>query len=314
MLSAAAVVALLLLLLLAPAAVAPFFNISFCRPVVVGHSNRTHFYFPAVAVALPSGEAALHVTLSDDSYHCPPNCAQVWRSKGGVSQFELQSTVGAGGSGSFNYYGDLGELIPGVDSSSTTFTTLAGNNGGDWLGSRWVSSHRVCKAPCPVVLQHWQLSPTLHITHNTSAVLTGTPPQFRGTCSHSRSGPQQNCGLAQGGKIVRDAHGVLLAAFGGVASDGPALCTPDETGWDHCYTLAFYRSSDNGSCACDCPVSLPILLTSSPPTDLQSCMAGVIFAGRGSMQADSIRLQPCRRRSKAHANLRWRYYRTGGSY
>ena len=39
-------------------------SVSFGTPVIVGHSNKSHFYFPCVAVALPSGEVGLHVTLS----------------------------------------------------------------------------------------------------------------------------------------------------------------------------------------------------------------------------------------------------------
>jgi hypothetical protein len=37
-----------------------------------------------------------------------------------------------------------------------------------------------------------------------------------------------------------------VAAFGGFASDGPRTCKPDEAGWTHCYSLAFYRSQDDG--------------------------------------------------------------------
>lgn len=135
----------------------------------------------------------------------------------------------AGGSGNFNWYGDLGEVLPGVRNSSSGFVTLAGNNGGSWLGK-------------PIVLQHWATQPLLHITHNTSATVIGTPPQFSGSC-----GPKRQCGLGQGGKVVRDSSGVLLSAWFGFASNGPTLCKPGEADWNQCYTLAFYRSRDSGT-------------------------------------------------------------------
>ena len=217
-------------------------SVQFSAPVVVGSSNATHFSFPAVGIGLPNGEMVQHVTLCDDRSTCDTGrCAQVLRSSGGVSSFTVQSTTHAGGSGSFNYYGDLGELVPAVGSnggsssnSSTTFVTLAGNNGGSWLGH-------------PVVLQHWQVSAStglLHIARNTTVQLVATPKEF--TSAESCGAGIQKCGLAQGGRIIRDKRGDLLAAFGGFASDSPTTCRPDEAGWTHCYTLAFYRSCDNG--------------------------------------------------------------------
>ena len=151
-----------------------------------------------------------------------------------ATAFALVATEYAGGSGSFNYYTDLGERLPSHDGSAADdFTTLVGNNGGSWLGH-------------PVVLQHWRNTPAgLQLARNSTAILRGTPPQFSGACA--ASGPQQRCGLAQGGTIVRDSEGSLVAAFTGFASDGPTLCKPNEAGWKHCYTLAFYRSGDNGS-------------------------------------------------------------------
>ena len=190
-------------------------NVSFSTPVTVGSSNTTHFYFPSIAIAMPDGggELVQHVTLCDDRSTCDTGrCAQVLRSSGGVAEFTVQSTTHAGGSGSFNYYGDLGELVPPAStggsnagssssssssstgsSSSSSFVTLAGNNGGSWLGH-------------PVVLQHWALSNTtgrMHIERNTTAQLIGTPPQF--TSAESCGSGVQKCGLAQGGRIIRDA-------------------------------------------------------------------------------------------------------------
>eukprot|EP01050_Picozoa_sp_SAG11_P037197 SAG11_NODE_14551_length_608_cov_0.917485_1_plen_138_part_10 len=137
----------------------------------------THFYFPSVAVPLPDGEAALHVTLCDDSPTCSSreSRGEVWRSRGGAV--------------------------------SASFTTMVGNNGGSWLGR-------------PVILQHWKNEPAgLRLVRNSTVVLNGTPPQFIGACAPS--GPQQRCGLTQGGMIVQDSDGALVAAFTGFASDGP---------------------------------------------------------------------------------------------
>ena len=196
----------------------------------------------AVAVALGNGRVAQHVTLCDDSASCSGNCAQVWRSTGGGGgkqpppAFQLVKTVHKGGSGNFNFYGDLGEPLPRAPGSSTTtataseYVTLVGNNGGSWLGHN-------------VSLQRWANTATsLQIVQIHTAVLRGTPAVFSGSCG---TVPPTECGLGQGGKIVRLADGTLLAAFFGFAADGPTTCKPGYA-WARCYTLAMYRSSDEG--------------------------------------------------------------------
>jgi len=216
-------------------------TVVFGAPSVVGRSNSTHFYFPSVAVALGAGEIAQHITLCDDSSHCSGNCAQIWRSTGGgrgSTSWSLASTVHQGGSGSFNYYGDLGEVLPlkrdhtRDTTGSMLFTTLAGNNGGSWL------AHAVS-------LQRWESNATgLFMVGNDTAQLTGTPEQFTGSCG---STPPTACGLGQGGRVVRTSEGALLAAFGGFASDSPTRCKPHAEAWARCYTLALYTSTDEGA-------------------------------------------------------------------
>jgi hypothetical protein len=216
---------------------------TFDKPAIVGSSNHTHFYFPSVAIPVGNSSAvALHVTLCDDASSCSGNCANTWvsSSRGASGSWTLANTVHHGGSGNFNYYGDLGELVPGSARSSGaahSFTTLVGNNGGSWMGD-----------DRPPALQAWRYESHragggggLQLTGATNATIRGTPAAFTAPAG---CGPTNAaCGLCQGGKIVRvPGDHSLLASFGGFAADGYRNCTPGYK-WGQCYTLAFYRSA-----------------------------------------------------------------------
>lgn len=199
-------------------------SVNFDRVSIVGHSNRSHFAFPAIGFALGGAGAALSVCRSGDSGHCVSGiagvCQQVFQTRDGGETFQLERTVPAGGTGNFNGYGNLGQLVPPLGANGT-FRTLVGNNGGSWLGTR-------------MVLSHWRHGERLEIVRNeTTRGLRGTPAVF--------------LHLGQSGRIARLGDGTLLAPFYGQASDAPTICAPPgEPGWARCSTLALYRSTDDG--------------------------------------------------------------------
>jgi hypothetical protein len=97
---------------------------AFAAPNLVGYSNSSlpggsNFWFPSISIPTGiKGHVAQHITLSGDGGTCPPKpplsqfCEQIMLSVDGGKTYAVTKKIGAGTSGNFNGYGDLGSWVP----------------------------------------------------------------------------------------------------------------------------------------------------------------------------------------------------------
>ena len=199
-------------------------SVSFEPPTLVGSnrdlpffnsSNYPHFFFPSVSVRTGRGvSVAQHVTIANDGPVCPPpgqpgtKCSETLVTRDGGRSYVLEASNGHDTSGNFNSLGDLGQRVPPrLDSrahGNGSFTTLTGNNGGNWLDGKSVAQ-----------LQHWvDTSSALRIVRNQTVTFHGYP-----------GGESQ---MGQSGQIARLESGVLVAAFYGYAPPPSASADASE--------------------------------------------------------------------------------------
>lgn len=200
--------------------------VSFEAPTLVGSnrhlpffnsSNYPHFFFPSVSVRTTRGVGvAQHVTIANDGPVCPPpgepgtKCSETLVTRDAGRTYVLEASNGHDTSGNFNSLGDLGQRVPPRMNSRAqgngSFTTLTGNNGGNWLDGKSVSQ-----------LQHWaDTGNALRIVQNQTVTFEGYP-----------GGESQ---MGQSGQIARLPTGELIAAFYGYAPPPPPPPLANECG------------------------------------------------------------------------------------
>ena len=133
----------------------------------------------------------------------------------------MTKRIGAGTSGNFNGYGDLGSWVPpkkGAKATPGEFKAIVGCN--DCQDPGWALTE-------PAFLQTWADDGTsLKLTKNVSISFSGSPAAF----------VAKGFGF-QPDDVVRTKDGSLLMSLYGYARDGPAARK---------YTTAFYASMDEG--------------------------------------------------------------------
>ena len=221
-----------------------------------GGANSSHFWFPSISI--PTGiplHVAQHITLAGDGGACPApdrpdqSCEQIMLTRDGGVTYAVVKRVARGTSGSFNGYGDLGTHVP---SAAADSHAAAKENKG---GFQTIVACNDCapgtggSVARPAFLQTWAevasrdasggSTSTLQVVNNQSVTFSGTPAAFNGSLECALNGNwRSRCGL--GGpsptilRLRRD--GSLLAAFYGLAADGPRCSSGT------CRTIGLYKS------------------------------------------------------------------------
>lgn len=160
-------------------------GVTFATPNLVGLSNSSlpggsNFWFPSISIPTGiKGHVAQHITLSGDGGTCPPKpplsqfCEQIMLTTDGGRSYSVTKKIGAGTSGNFNGYGDLGSWIPpkkGAKTKPGEFKALVGCNDCTDPGGALTE---------PAFLQTWMDDgTTLELKANVSVTYTGTPAAF----------------------------------------------------------------------------------------------------------------------------------------
>jgi hypothetical protein len=202
-------------------------SVSFATPVLVGSSNASapngsNFWFPSITSPTGiKGHVAQHITLSGDGGTCPPPkplgqyCEQIMLSHDGGRTYTVTKKLGAGTSGNFNGYGDLGTWVPPpqrrTESTPGKFQTIVGCNDCEDAGGSLME---------PAFLQTWMDDGgTLKLMENISITYKHVPPSF--TAKMACHGGTKPCGFSTPDQsIIRTSDDSLLMALYGHAADG----------------------------------------------------------------------------------------------
>lgn len=243
-----------------------------------GAKCTNHFWFPGASFHTGTGNNLLQfVQNAGDGAPCgqwtgnvagPPaaSCSQVYASSDGARSFKLVRSIDYGWSGGYpSMPGVLGELVPPLPararraraadpaaagaSSEGRFTTLS-----NAIMGEGESGERRYPLLRPVLLD-WidEGDGQIKLVGNRSVTFTGLPAAFTAappSCSMPADAAM-HCGGMQKGHILRLHSGKLLAAFDGMAADGPKCTSQEEKGWSRCYTIALFQSATDPAHAND---------------------------------------------------------------
>ena len=202
-------------------------SVSFATPVLVGSSNASapngsNFWFPSITIPTGiKGHVAQHITLSGDGGTCPPPkplgqfCEQIMLSRDGGRTYTVTKKLGAGTSGNFNGYGDLGTWVPpkhnATGATPGEFQTIVGCNDCTDAGGSLTE---------PTYLQTWmEDGSTVKLVKNVSITYEHVPPSFK--AKMACHGGTKSCGFSTPDQsIIRTKDDNLLMALYGYAADG----------------------------------------------------------------------------------------------